>query len=170
MADVIVTAILDLQRSGADFAAIATNTPHNAYERIRQNSPLEVLSIMDATASEIQRDGSTKVGLLGTKPTMEYGFFQRTFRSYGIDTITPDQEERSTINQIIWDELVHGMTTLSSRQKYKSIIAHLVDSGAQGVILGCTEIPLLIKPGDVPVKTYDTTTIHAKAILEYALR
>ena len=170
MADIIVSAIHDLQRSGADFAAVATNTPHNAYDRIKQNSPLEVLSIMDATASEIQKDGFTKVGLLGTKLTMEYGFFQKTFRSHGIETITPNQDERNIVNQIIWEELVHGKITEPSRGKYKSIISTLADSGAQGIILGCTEIPLLIKQEDSPVKTYDTTTIHAKAILDYATR
>lgn len=168
MADVIVSAIHDLQKSGADFAAVATNTPHNAYERIRQNSPLEVLSIMDATASEIKKDGFTKVGLLGTKQTMEYGFFQRTFRNHGIETITPEQDERNLVNKIIWDELVLGKITEQSKCKYKSIISRLAESGAQGIILGCTEIPMLIKQEDSPIKTYDTTTIHAKAILDYA--
>lgn len=170
MADVIVSAVRDLQKAGANFAAIATNTPHNAYERIKKSSPLEILSIMDATAQEIQRDKITKVGLLGTKQTMEYGFFQRTFANYGIDTITPNPIERDYVNKIIWNELIHGKINDESKEGYKRIIARLVEAGAQGIILGCTEIPLLIKPSDSPVKTYDTTTIHATAILDYAMK
>ena len=169
MADVIVSAIHDLQRAGADFAAIATNTPHNAYDRIKAYSPLEVLSIMDATTQEIQRDGLTKVGLLGTKPTMEYGFFQKTFASYGIETIIPEAEDRAEINQIIWRELVHGKITDTSKRMYQEVIDKLVNKGAKGIILGCTEIPLLIKQSDSPVKVYDTTAIHARAILNYAM-
>jgi aspartate racemase len=170
MADVIVSAISDLQRSGADFAAIATNTPHNAYERIREFSPLEVLSIMDATAQEIQKDGFEKVGLLGTKQTMEYGFFQRTFANYCIEAITPEKKDREYVNDVIWNDLVHGKITDESRKGYKGVIDRLVQRGAKGIILGCTEIPLLIKPSDSPVKTYDTTTIHARAILDYAMK
>ncbi len=170
VADKIVAAIYDLQRAGADFAAIATNTPHNAYERIKECSPLEVLSIMDATAQAITKDGIVKVGLLGTKQTMEYGFFQRAFSGYGLETIIPDESERKRIDQVIWDELVHGKITASAKRDYIRIIQSLVNKGAEGVILGCTEIPLLIKPEDSPVKTYDTASIHAKAILEYALK
>jgi len=170
MADVIISAISDLQRAGADFTAIATNTPHNAYEKIREESPLEVLSIMDATAQEIQKDGIEKVGLLGTKQTMEYGFFQKTFADYGIKAITPDEKDRESVNNVIWNELVHGKITDKARERYKGVIDRLVQRGAEGVILGCTEIPLLIKPSDSPIKTYDTTTIHARAILDYAMK
>lgn len=170
VADVIVSAIIDLANAGADFAAIATNTPHNAYYAIKRYSPIEVLSIMDATADEIKKDGLNKVGLLGTKPTMEYGFFQKTFAKCGIDAITPCEKERDYINEIIWNELVHGKVTDEARAGYKKIIDSLTNEGAQGIILGCTEIPLLIKPSDCKVKVYDTATIHAKAILEYAMK
>lgn len=170
MADIIVSAIHDLQKAGADFAAIATNTPHNAYERIKEKSPLYVLSIMDATAREIQKDDYRKVGLLGTKQTMEYGFFQKTFKKYGIETVMPDEEDRNFVDQVIWDELVHGKITEEAKKGYLAIINKMVKNGAEGVILGCTEIPLLIKQEDCPVKIYDTTTIHAKAILDYAFR
>ncbi len=169
MADIIVSAIHDLQKAGADFAAIATNTPHNAYERIKEKSPLYVLSIMDATAREIQKDGYKKVGLLGTKPTMEYGFFQKTFKKYGIETVTPDEGDRNYVDQVIWNELVHGKITEEAKKGYLAIINKMVKKGAEGVILGCTEIPLLIKQEDCPVKIYDTTAIHARAILDYAL-
>lgn len=170
VADVIVSAVYDLQRAGADFAAIATNTPHNAYERIKEYSPLEVLSIMDATAKEVAEDGITKVGLLGTKQTMEYGFFQRTFSNYGLETLIPNENERERVDQVIWNELIHGKITESAKRDYIKIIQRLVDKGAEGIILGCTEIPLLVKPEDTHIKTYDTTTIHAKAILNYALK
>lgn len=170
VADKIVDALYDLTMAGADFSAITSNTPHNAYEMIKERSPIEVLSIMDATAQEIQKDGFTKVGLLGTKPTMEYGFFQRAFAGYGIEAITPEQAERDYISKVIWDELVHGKITDSAREGYKRVIDGLVKRDAQGVVLGCTEIPLLIKPEDSQVKTYDTATIHARAILEYALQ
>jgi aspartate racemase len=168
MADVIISAIDDLKNSGADFAAVATNTPHNAYERIKEYSSLEVLSIMDATAQEIQRDEFTKVGLLGTKPTMEYGFFQRSFEDYGIEAIVPGKKDRDYVSDVIWNELVHGIITDESKIGYERIIDDLVKRGAQGVILGCTEIPLLIT--DSPVRTYDTAIIHAKAVLDYAMK
>lgn len=169
VARVIVSAIHDLNGAGADFAAIAANTPHNAYDRISKESPLEVLSIMDATLRAVQNDGFTKVGLLGTKPTMEYGFFQRTFYKYGIETLVPSAEDRQTVDDVIWKELVKGIFLDESRNNYKGIIQNLAERGAQGVILGCTEIPLLIKPEDSPVRTYDTGAIHARAILKYAM-
>jgi|TARA_B100002003_G_C14067981_1_gene513837 aspartate racemase len=169
MADIVISAIYDLKNSGADFAAIATNTPHNAYEKIKEKSPLEVLSIMDATASAIKKDGFTEVGLLGTKQTMEYGFFQRTFEKYGINTLVPDKKERNYVDRVIWDELVHGIITEDSKKGYIAIIDNLVKLDVDGVILGCTEIPLLVKQEDSAIKLYDTTNIHADAILDYAI-
>lgn len=168
MADRIVEAIHSLKSAGADFAAIATNTPHNAFDRISRNSPLHVISIMDATAEAIIQDGYKKVGLLGTKPTMEYGFFQRTFASYGIQTITPGESDRKVIDRVIWDELVRGIISPGSRKAYNSIIERMAWDGAEGVILGCTEIPLLVKQKDCDVKLYDTAALHASAILDYA--
>jgi aspartate racemase len=168
VADRMIDAIKSLKSAGADFAAIATNTPHNAYERISKLSPLYVLSIMDATANKIKEDGFSRVGLLGTKPTMEYGFFQRTFSEYGIETVIPDDEDREHINNVIWNELVYGNIREESKAKYLGIISKM--QNIQGVILGCTEIPLLVKPEDCPLKIYDTATIHADAILEYALQ
>ncbi len=168
VADRIVDAIISLKAAGADFAAIATNTPHNAYGRIKELSPLYVLSIMEATADKIKEDRLSKVGLLGTKPTMEYGFFQRTLSQYGIETVIPDEEDREVINNIIWEELVHGNIRQGSRERYLKIIGRMPD--VQGVILGCTEIPLLVRPQDCSLRTYDTATLHADAILRYALQ
>ena len=124
---------------------------------------------MDAAAKEIQKDGCSKAGFLGTKQTMEFGFFQRAFAGHGIETIIPEQEERDYVNRVIWEELVHGKITDKARQGYKIIIQKLVEKGVQGIILGCTEIPLLIKQNDSPVRIYDTTAIHARAILDYAM-
>lgn len=170
MADVIISAIKDLKQAGADFAALATNTPHIAFDRIRDNSPLELLSIMDATADEVEQDNKRIVGLLGTKYTMGSDFYQRALKQRGIETMVPHDFEREKIDGIIWEELVHGVIKDSSREIYKIIVRSLQSRGCEGVILGCTEIPMLIKPEDSPIKTYDTTTIHAKAILEYALK
>ena len=165
----IGSAISDLEKAGAEFAAIAANTPHNAYDIIQQRSPIKVLSIMEATADSIQQARLKKVGLLGTKPTMEYGFFQKVFQKYGIDTIVPDTTQRNYIDHTIWEKLSHGEITRDDREKHKAIIKNLVNDGAEGVILGCTELPSLIKPGDNAVPLFDTTHIHALAILDYAM-
>jgi len=165
----IVDALWRLRWSGAEFAAIATNTPHNALDHILPFSPLPVLSIMDATAERIRRDGAKTVGLLGTRQTMEYGFFQKAFRANGIETLLPDEEGRKFVDSVIWGELVHGIMRKKSRLRFQEIIRGLIREGAEGVILGCTEIPLLIRPADVPVTLYNTTTIHANAILAHAM-
>jgi aspartate racemase len=169
MAEVIIKAINNLAGASVDFVGITANTPHMAYEQIKKKSPLQILSIMDATGKAIQKDGLKVVGLLGTKKAMEHGFFQESLKEYGIDAITPDAEDREYVNKVVFDELIYGKISDASREEYKRIIAKLVEKGAQGIILGCTEIPMLIKPEDVSVKTYDTTDIHAKAILEHAL-
>ena len=167
----IVNHLYQLVCAQADFAAICSNTPHNAYSIIKDASPLEILTIMDATAEKIKKQDMTKVGLLGTLPTMEYGFFQDSFKEKGIETYIPNQEERSEINRIIWEELVKGIIRDESRATYQTIIGHLQSRHAiQGVILGCTEIPDLIKPDHSPVPVFNTTTIHASAILDYALK
>jgi len=166
----MVKAIFSLRDAGADFAAIASNTPHNAYNHIITSSPLEVLSIVDAAAEKIHEDNISNVGLLGTKQTMELGYFQKVLESRDISTFVPDEKGRDFIDRVIFEELVHGATTQAAKEGYIRIIKELAERGAEGIILGCTEIPLLIKQEDVPTKVYDTTAIHAKAILEYALK
>jgi aspartate racemase len=169
VANHMVAAISDLQKSGAEFAAISANTPHNAYEQISARAALPVLSIMDATARAIAKDGLSRVGLLGTKATMEYGFFQKVFARHRIETVVPEGEERQFINQVIWEELSHGEIKEQSKVRYLQSIERLIRAGAQGIVLGCTEIPLLIRASDISVPCYDTTAIHAAAILEHAL-
>lgn len=169
VAEKIGSAICDLEKAGAEFAAIAANTPHNAYDSIQRRSPIKVLGIMEATADAIKKARLKKVGLLGTKATMEYGFFQKVFRGRGIDTVVPGAAQRNYIDSTIWDRLSHGEITRDDRKKHKAIIKKLVSDGAEGIILGCTELPSLIRPEDSGVPLFDTTHIHALAILAYAM-
>lgn len=169
VADRIVTAITDLRNAGADFVAIMANTPHNAFDVIKRRAPLEVLSIMEASTKEIKSVAISTVALLGTKPTMEYGFFQRTFEREGIQTMIPEEDDRSYLDRLVWEKLSYGKVEVADQERVKKIIQKLIDRGARGVILGCTELPLLIREEDISVKVFDTMKIHAKAILNFAL-
>jgi aspartate racemase len=169
VARVLLQALDRLQQAGAEFAAILANTPHNAYELIRDESPLPIVTIMDATAAALLADQRRKVGLLGTRPTMEYGFFQKHFQSQGIDVLVPGESERGELDRIIWDELSHGVVKPESRAVAQSMLKQLADNGAEAIVLGCTELCLLIKGEDSPRPLYDTTRLHAEAILSYAL-
>lgn len=169
VAAILLDALERLKNAGAEFAAILANTPHNAYELIRDRSPLEILTIMDATSEALVRDGLRKVALLGTRPTMEFGFFQKHFASHHIETVVPDADNRKELDRIVWEELTHGMVRPESRAAARAMIGDLTQQGAQAVILGCTELGLLIHPEDSPRPLYDTTRIHAEAILNHAL-
>ena len=158
-----------LQNAGADFAAILANTPHNAYELIREESPLPIVTIMEATAAALVSDKRKRVGILGTRPTMEYGFFQKHFQSQGVETIVPNEAHRNELDRVIWEELSHGIIKPDSRAVAQSMLNNLAKIGAEAMILGCTELCLLIKPEDSPIPLYDTTDLHAKAILSFAL-
>lgn len=169
VASILLDAIERLHRAGAEFAAILANTPHNAYELIREASSLPILTIMDATSAALVRDGRRRIALLGTRPTMEYGFFQRHFQSRGINTIVPPETERIELDRIIWEELSHGLINPSSRRAAADMIRDPSAQGADAVVLACTELSLLIKPEDCTCPLYDTTQLHAAAILEFAL-
>ena len=169
VAAILLEALNRLKSAGAEFAAILANTPHNAYEKIRDTSPLEILTIMDAASAVLTRHSRRKVALLGTRATMEFGFFQNHFNSRGIETLVPAQAQRLELDRIIWKELSHGVIEPRSRAAAKEMIADLVKQDVEAVILGCTELCLLIKPEDSERPLYDTTRIHADAILEYAL-
>lgn len=169
VASILLEAMERLVAAGADFAAILANTPHNAYERLRDRLPLELVTIMDATSRGLERDGRRKVALLGTKATMEYGFFQNHFSARGIGSCVPDAAARDLLNRVIWEELSHGIVKEESREAARQMIAWLREEGAEAVILGCTELGLLIKPEDTPLPLYDTLTLHADAILEHAM-
>jgi aspartate racemase len=169
VAKILLRSLERLHKAGADFAAILANTPHNAYELIRDETPLPIVTIMEATAASLISDNRKRVGLLGTRPTMEYGFFQNLFQSRGIETVVPNEAHRHELDQIIWQELSHGIIKPDSRAVTESMLKDLATNGADAIILGCTELCLLIKPEDSPRPLYDTTELHAKAILSYAL-
>lgn len=169
-AEILIAAARSLEKGGADFAIICTNTMHKLYDKIQQNIRIPLLHIADATAESIKAQGIQKIALLGTRFTMEEKFYKgRLVDNYGLDVIIPDSEDMEIIHRIIYDELCAGIIEAASKQKYAGIIRRLVKDGAEGIILGCTEIGLLVKQEDSPVLLFDTTEIHAKAAVKYAL-
>lgn len=168
VAEILLDALGRLQRAGAEFAAILANTPHNAYDLVRDRSPLPIVTIMDATSAALVRDNRQRVALLGTQSTMEYGFFQRHFESHGIESLVPEPPQRRELDRVIWEELSHGTVTPESQTAAQGMINDLVDRGVDAVVLACTELSMLIKPADSPRPLYDTTRLHAEAILHYA--
>ena len=159
-----------LEAAGADFVIIATNTMHKVLDEIRAGIEIPVLSLMDAVAEAILKRGIKTVGLLGTRFTMEMEFYKAALAERGIEVLIPDADDREYVDRVIYDELVAGVIRDEARAGFIRIIGDLVSRGAEGVILGCTEIPLLVRESDVDVPLFDTTAIHAEAALEYALR
>lgn len=165
----MITGARRLQRGGADFLVIATNTMHLMADEVAEASGLEVLHIGDATARALQAAGVRRAGLLGTRFTMEQPFMRERLESHGLEVLVPEEEDRQAVHRIIYDELVQGVIREESRQVYRQVMARLADRGAEGIILGCTEIGLLVGPEDAPVPVFDTTEIHAKAAVARAL-
>jgi len=159
----------DLQTAGADMLLLCANTAHRVAEQVEAAISIPLVHICDCTAAKIKADGLKRVVLLGTAYTMQEGFFKDRMRSRGVDVFVPDATDRATIHRVIFEELVFGKLEENSRQAYREIIARQAADGAEGVILGCTEIPLLIKQGDSPVPLYDTTELHALAAVDLAL-
>jgi aspartate racemase len=165
----MVDAAIRVETAGADFLVICANTMHRAAEAVAAALAIPLLHIADAAAAEIRRNKVKTVGLLGTRYTMEQDFYRKRLETkHGLRVLVPDDKERTRIHDIIYSELGHGIIKDSSRADYLEIIERLRDCGAEGVILGCTEIPLLVKPGDTPVTLYDTTALHAKAAVDAA--
>lgn len=159
-----------VEKAGADFLMICTNTMHKVVPEIESRISIPVLHIADATANVLQADGIEKVGLLGTRFTMEQDFYKgRLTDKFGMDVVVPSSEDQETVHTIIYDELCKGVIKEGSKQQYLAIIYKLYAEGAQAVILGCTEIALLVSQQDTQVPLYDTTEIHAKQGVEYAL-
>ena len=150
-----------LKLAGANCILICANTMHLSIDAVREVVDIPVVHIAEATAEKIIEMKLKTVALLGTKYTMEKDFFIKMLASFGIDTMVPTLEDRNAIHRIIYDELAKGVVKSASKQVYMQIIEKLIKDGAEGVILGCTEIPLLINQTDVSVPTFDTTTIHA---------
>jgi aspartate racemase len=159
-----------LEKGGADFLVLCTNTMHRCAWAIDAAVKIPLLHIADPTAAAIQAAGLTKVGLLGTAFTMEQDFYRgRLEDKFGLEVLVPEAEDRKAVHEIIYRELVAGQVLDASREVYRAVIARLVERGAQGVILGCTEIMLLIGQADSAVPIFDTTTLHATAAVEKAL-
>jgi aspartate racemase len=171
MAEMLVEAFRRIEAAGADFGLLCTNTMHKVFDEIRKNVRIPLVHIADVTGRAITARGRRRVGLLGTRFTMEQDFYKGKLTSdYGIDVLIPDEEERLAIHTIVYNELCLGQVKDASREAFKKIIARLEDRGAQGIVLGCTEIPLLVKQEDYALPLFDTTDLHARAAVDLALR
>jgi len=169
-AEKLIAAARSVAAAGADFVVLSTNTMHKVADRMEAALAIPLLHIADATARTIQAEGLGKVGLLGTRFTMEEDFYKgRLVEEHGLEVLTPTDREQDLIHRVIYDELCLGRVEPSSRARYREVIDSLVRRGAQGIILGCTEIGLLITEGDAAVPLFDTTRIHAVAAVELAL-
>ncbi len=167
----MIAAVRRLERGGADCLVICTNTMHRMADEIQAATPLTLLHIADTTTQAINAKGLHTVGLLGTRFTMEGDFYRgKLEREHGLTVLIPDDAEREVVHRVIYEELVQGVIRDESRQVYQEVIANLAADGAQGVILGCTEIPLLVKQVDVSIPVFDTTARHAQAAVEWALK
>ena len=169
-AQILAEAAKKLEKGGAHFVIICTNTMHKVADDIQAHIHIPILHIADATARRIKDSGIRRIGLLGTRFTMEDAFYKdRLIQKYGLDVIIPDVQGREIVHHVIYDELVIGKIREESRKQYADIIEGLVKDGAEGVILGCTEIGLLVHEKDCRVPRFDTARIHAEAAVEYAL-
>jgi aspartate racemase len=166
----MVDAARRLEAAGADLLVICTNTMHLMAEEIGAAVTIPLLHIADPTGERIRSSGIRRVGLLGTAFTMEQPFYRgRLEARFGLEVLVPDADDRATVHRIIYDELVQGRVEPVSRAAYRAVIARLVERGAEGIILGCTEIMLLVRAEDSAVPLFDTTTLHAEAAVEEAL-
>lgn len=168
-AEILSEAAENLEKAGADFIVICTNTMHKVAGKIQENIKIPVIHIADATAHKLKQDGILKTALLGTKYTMTQDFYKEKLREKGIEVLIPEEKDIEIVNHVIYEELCLGKILDSSRKEYIRIIDGLKEKGAQGVILGCTEIGLLISQKDSPLPVYDTTEIHALSACEKAL-
>jgi aspartate racemase len=169
-ADRMIDAARRLRAAGADFVVLCTNTMHRVAGAIEDAVPLPLLHIADPTAEAIGAAGIGTIGLLGTRFTMEQDFYVGRLRErHGLTVLVPEAGEREALHRIIYDELCVGRIEPASRDAYRRAMAALVERGAQGIVLGCTEISLLVGPGDASVPTFDTTALHARAAAERAL-
>jgi aspartate racemase len=166
----LADAARSLEVAGADFLVLCTNTMHKVADAIESSVRIPLLHIADPTAAAIKAAGYSKVGLLGTRFTMEQDFYkERLARKHGLEVLVPDPGEREVVHRVIYEELCLGKVLPTSKLRYKEIMAALVERGAQALILGCTEISLLIGGDDSTVPIFDTTAIHARSAAEYAL-
>ncbi len=159
-----------VEKGGADVILICTNTMHKVADEVQSNISVPLLHIADATAEKLLADGFTKVGLLGTRFTMEQNFYKgRLTEEYGMGVVVPNEDDQTIVHDVIYNELCLGIINKGSKKRYLEIVDKLHQQGAQAVILGCTEIALLIQQKDTEIPLYDTTEIHANAAVEWAL-
>lgn len=168
-AHILIQAALSLQRAGADFIVICTNTMHKVVPQIIPHLNIPILHIAEMTVKALKKQNMTRIALLGTKYTMEQHFYKDIIIQHGIEVIIPDELDRQIINDIIFKELCRGVIKLNSKNAYLAIIDKLCRLGVQGVVLGCTEIGLLINQNDTAVPLFDTSLIHAQEAALYAL-
>lgn len=160
---ILSEAALKLEAAGADFIVIATNTMHQVADELEAKLRIPLIHIAEATADALLAAGIKKAGLLGTKPTMELDFYQAKLAARGIETVTPEAEDRNSLHRIIFEELCRGQISAESRRAGLAIIDRLAEQGAAGMILGCTELGLLFRPEDTPWPLFDTAILHARA-------
>lgn len=167
---VLAAAACSLEQAGAEGLVLCTNTMHKVADAITAAVGIPLIHIADATAAAIRAQGPQRIGLLGTRFTMEESFYTgRLVAQYGMEVLVPDADDRALINRVIYEELCLGITRAESRAQYREIIERLVEHGAEGVILGCTEITLLVSADDSTVPLFDTTRLHALAAVDFAL-
>jgi aspartate racemase len=167
---ILADAARAVRLAGADFIVLCTNTMHKVAPQIEAAVDVPLLHIADATAARVKAAGLTRVGLLGTRFTMEEDFYRGRLESrHGLSVLTPPEDQRALVHGVIYGELCLGHVRGESRQAFRQIVEALAARGAQGVILGCTEIGLLLRPEDAPIPLFDTTSIHAEAAADYAL-
>lgn len=169
VAEDLIAAAQRLRKAGADFALIATNTMHKVFDTVQAGIDFPLIHIIDATAAKAREQGLQKLGLLGTRYTMSDGFYHDRIARCGLSLLVPPPEDQTLVHRIIVEELIQGRLQETSRAAYRRVIEVLIDRGAEGIVLGCTEIPLLIKQEDASVPLLDTAALHADAALAYAL-
>ena len=165
----LISIAKNLEAVGAECIILCANTPHMAADIIQKNIAIPLIHIAEETSKEITKHNLNKIGLIGTRFTMEQSFFKKKLSKYGISTIIPEKDERDYIHNTIFNEFARGIFSDEIKKNYLQIMDNLMQRGAEGIILGCTEIPMLLKPGDCKMKTFDTTLIHATAAVNFAL-
>jgi len=169
-ASILIGAGNAVKRAGADFLVICTNTMHKVADDVEEKVGLPLLHIVDVTGDAVRERGLHRIGLLGTRFVMEGPFYQGRLRdSFAIEVLVPGEDDMDTIHQIIFDELCEGKIKASSRRVCADIISKLVNKGAEGIVLGCTELPLLVRPSEIHAPIFDTTRLHAEAAVNLAL-
>jgi aspartate racemase len=168
-AEILANAARGLAAAGAEGLLLATNTMHKVADALQDASGLEVIHIADATAEAISASGLSRVGLLATAFTMEDTFYVERLARHGVEAVVPDSQARADVHRVIYDELVRDVVRPESRERFAQVMAGLVGEGAEGMILGCTEVGLLVGPSDTTVPTFDTCRLHAAAAVDWML-